>query len=543
MTEQHPDQPEYLEPNAGGPVEKGPSSRRRRGLAVGGAVAALVLVGGGATAAWWWTSDGGDAADALPGDSLVFVGLTLDPSGEQKVEALSTLQKFPALAESLGLDGSPTDVDVKAALVGRLLEESGCDDVSYADDLEPWLGDRMGVSVRGGFTADSADVVVAVEVTDEDAADDGFAALQGCADAQTGGDGEASAVHEVRDGWLYVSDTSEHLDDALAALDEGSLADSTDYADTMAPAGDPGILSAYVSPGIQSAIADFLAEQGQTVPDASESESSLEGVGLQVRFADSSLEVQAGLQLSGDLVHAVDGRSTGGDVLTGLPSDTDAAFALGLPDDYVTTLATAMSAATGLSADELDTELQSSFGLGLDDVQGALGDQLGLALGPGLDLNNALASTSADAYPLALLLGGSADDVQPLLDVLNPVVGYYLGFSTGSQQYSTEQPDDALSVVDLPSGGSAVVTGNDYGDEVAAGGDLGSDPVFAAAVPDADSANGAVFVRLAGSDLAGELLAETGLAESDYAALSAVGGSVSYSDGVATGLLRITTTD
>ena len=86
-----------------------PPAPSRKGLIIGGAVAVLVLAGGGV---WAWTaffSQGPQPAEALPDSTLAYVSIDLDPPGQQKVEAIKTLRKFPAFRDEIGLH---TDDDV-----------------------------------------------------------------------------------------------------------------------------------------------------------------------------------------------------------------------------------------------------------------------------------------------------------------------------------------------------------------------------------------------------------------------------------------------
>ena len=112
-----PATPEYLEAGGGSPLPPAPPAPassgggRRRGLLIGGGVAALAVVGVGAWAAAQFFSTGAQPAEALPAGTLGYASIDLDPSGGQKIEALRTLNKFPAFKDEIGLD---TDDDIRA---------------------------------------------------------------------------------------------------------------------------------------------------------------------------------------------------------------------------------------------------------------------------------------------------------------------------------------------------------------------------------------------------------------------------------------------
>src|SRR3954471_4971700 len=81
----------------GGPSPASPHRGRRWGLVGGAAVAVVALAGATAWAVTQFLGAGAQPATAAPANTLAYVGLDLDPSGGQKIEALRTLRKFPAL--------------------------------------------------------------------------------------------------------------------------------------------------------------------------------------------------------------------------------------------------------------------------------------------------------------------------------------------------------------------------------------------------------------------------------------------------------------
>ncbi len=117
-----------------------PASKGHWGIiAVVASVVAVLLIAGGGFAAWRFFAGGGPRpAEVLPDSTLAVLSVDLDPSGGQKIEAIKTLRKFPSFREH-------TDVDENSDLVKALYDETigpECKDISYADDIKPWIGQR-----------------------------------------------------------------------------------------------------------------------------------------------------------------------------------------------------------------------------------------------------------------------------------------------------------------------------------------------------------------------------------------------------------------
>jgi hypothetical protein len=249
-----PGGPEFLDSHGGGPLRppSGPAKARtgrRTGLIVGGIVALVALGGAGAWAAWSFFSTGPQPAEALPASTMAYVSIDLDPSGGQKIEALRTLRKFPAFEDEVGLD---TDDDVRTWIFEEIQKSAACDDLDYDDDIAPWLGDRMALAAvdTGG---DDPEPVLVLQVTDEDAADEGLQKLQDCA-----GDDGAWAID---DGWALVGASQDTVDDVAADAADSPLSDDEDYTRWTAEAGDPGIAAAYLAPEAGEILAGDL-DQG-----------------------------------------------------------------------------------------------------------------------------------------------------------------------------------------------------------------------------------------------------------------------------------------
>ena len=81
----------------------------------------LAAIGVGAWAAYSFLATGPQPAEALPADTLGYVSIDLDPSGGQKIEALRTLNKFPAFEDEVGID---TDDDIRKAIFDKIQDEA-----------------------------------------------------------------------------------------------------------------------------------------------------------------------------------------------------------------------------------------------------------------------------------------------------------------------------------------------------------------------------------------------------------------------------------
>ena len=497
-------QAEVLEQGRGGPITPQPRTSRRPAVLVAGlGVLGLGLVGGAAFGAYWYLSDGAQAAEAFPADSVGYVGVTLDPSGKQKLAALETLQEFPTIADELDLEGSLEDVDVKRSIVEAVLEEAPCD-LGYDDAVAPWLGERFGAAaVPAGEALPS--MVFAVEVTDPDAADAGVRALLSC----DGSDAESMAGWSVEGDWLLVAETPEIVAEVADAAAEGSLADDEDFRRWTGEAGDEGVLTAYAAPEAPRVLADLGSEFfGGELPGAEELEEldetldDFEGMAAVLRFGDGALEIEAAGAAS-DQADALEAGA--GELVTGLPDDTVLALAAGLGEGWSQAL------------DEEGASLPV-------DVEALLGDVAALAIGPDLDpdaLLGAFFSGDLSDVPVAAITRGDLDEAEEAIAQAGPLAA------------SLEAREAGDRILVGPSG--------PWLDAVEAGGSLGDSDLFTSVVPDADGAGMVAFLDLGVvADLVDQ--AAPGVEEDrDLAQLGAVGASARVDGDVVRAVLRLTT--
>lgn len=222
----------------------------RRGLpalAIAAAVA-LPVAGCGAGASSSAGGDPGlDPAQSVPASAPLYLEARVHPEGSQQAALDSVSRRL--------LGGQ----DARTAIVAQIDKALGKQGLTYARDLEPWLGDRVGVAVTRLGSGKDADALAVLASRDDDRAQafvDGLASTErayrgasyrvkdakhaaavhehavligteaGVKSAIDAGDGrslaESGAFKEARDevddddlGWLYV-DPSRALDGALS---------------------------------------------------------------------------------------------------------------------------------------------------------------------------------------------------------------------------------------------------------------------------------------------------------------------------------------
>jgi hypothetical protein len=197
----------------------------------------LAVVVGGAFGAYWYLSSGPQPAEALPDTTIAYVSIDLDPSGAQKIEALRTLKKFPALADQLDFN---TDDDIRQRLFEEFRADLDCPGLDYGDDISPWLGDRAALAAVDIGETDPAAVFV-LQVQDADDADAGLSKIRDCSSVGAGG-------WAINGDWAVVAETDDIAKTVSDSAEAASLADDDDYQKWTTAAGDQGIVTMYAAP-------------------------------------------------------------------------------------------------------------------------------------------------------------------------------------------------------------------------------------------------------------------------------------------------------
>lgn len=464
--------------------------RRHRGrvwaVVVVAAVAVVALAGATAWAVVHFLGAGPQPVTAAPANTLAYVGLDLDPSGGQKLEALRIFRKFPALKDELGIASSD---DLEQAVLEKLVKQSSCTGLDYDQDIKPWIGDKVGFGMVPGGQSEGPPVPFGVvQVTDEDKARTGVDALEGC--DSTGG--TKLGIGFIND-YMVVAETDSVATRIVDDVENGSLADDPTYQKWVDRAGGDGILTGYLSPDGATAVASEVGPFGEnltpgpmltstTAADEGPALDDFEGGAVVARFEDESLKVELA---AGGLPTQV---ATGGDSgVTDLPSSTAVAFGFGVSDDYAQKLIDGLRRSMG--SDQVDamlSEVQSSTGLSLpEDLQTLLGDGVSVAVDDSVDLGALFGgSGSPSDLPVGLRINGDPATIMPVLQKLLQSTG------AGSQGLVVEQRDQAV----------ALGLSSDYVKRLADDGDLGGQSRFTQALPDLQNGGGALYVDFDAGD-------------------------------------------
>lgn len=576
---------EYLDSGGGRPLETssaaGGRGGLRKGLLVAGGVVGLAAVGVGAWAAVSFITTGPQPAEALPDDTLAYLSVDLDPSGGQKIEALRTLNKFPAFEDEVGID---TDDDIRKAIFDQIQGELDCDGLDYEDDVEPWLGDRAAVAAVDS-AGETPDPVFVLQVKDAEAADKGMKALQDCA---TGEGGDAEGGWSIEGDWAVIAETDKIAERVSDDAADTSLADDEDFQRWTGEAGASGIVTMYAAP----ALGDYLAEHADDLfgfpfnpmagvgdidcaisepalpPDEEPSSGyapvpgdddaggydscdyegdidtggsaisdelkqtmkDFKGMAGVLRFDDGSIELEfaSDADVAGSNLLASD---AGGDTMTSLPEDTAAAIGVGFSEGWFGDLLEIYQPYLGVDGDleGLIDDIEADTGLVLpEDVETLFGDSAALALGADFDPEAVFESSDGSDVPVALKVDGDPEEIEAVLDKLRD-----------------QFPPDETLVFDSDSEGDTIVIGpnEDFRKEVLDDGGLGDNEVFKDVVREVDDASVVLFVNI--NELEDLIEESMGEFDGDFVdnvkPISGFGISGYVDDGVAHSVARLTT--
>lgn len=458
------------------------TGRGGRGLVMAGAaLGAVVLVGGGAYAATQLLAGGGEQPDTvLPASAAFYASVDVNPSVGQKVAAVRFFQGLDEETKARLDDGEWRE------WVWEQVQDEGDvpADMDFATDIEPWLGDRLGVAVVPRGADQEPIVAVALQVKDGEAA---LETLERLKAQHEDAPAEEQVDYYLDDDYVVLTG-AQMVSDLRAATEQGTLDGHEAYTDDMDELGDAGVASmwadaarlgdldpaALANPALGAA--GMLDGMGEDLGD--EADLMAGRMAATVRLSADSVEVHG-------VSRGVDGLAmpTGDDtarLVDDLPADTAVALSLENGAGWVQA-AWDYYAATFPEQVEEATAAAEEQGFSLpDDLKTVLGDSLALSVGPDIvSAFQGMSETSTEMPPLPVGYR-VATDAEAMVAMLSD--------AGVPPTMLAQRTDDGVLTIGLH---------QPYVDALAAPeGTLGQDATYRAAVADSEEADSVLYVNV-----------------------------------------------
>lgn len=455
------------DPKAGSDTGHPRRSSKMPLVATGAAVAAL-LAGTGVFLGVKLTSSGAQPDTVLPGNTIAYARIDLDPSAGQKIGAFRLVDKLPAMKDSLS-KGNP-----KKAFFEQLKKTDSLRDLDYDRDIAPWLGDRFALAVVPNKDGSKAFPVTAVAVTDEAKARETVDRIAKRArekakevDRSTSGlspvDATQETTHVLRDGFLLTMPAPEK-DSIVAAIESGSLAKKQNHVDDMKALGDPGVASAWFDP---KPFKQLLPPEFDRGGKTSSNLDSINSTAVAVRVSADHLEIAS-------TAKAPDGKTLPPALkdVTTLPGETAVLFSTsGISENLAKVWQPMLDSAsvTMPTLPQSITDAEKRLGISLPgDLQTVLGRQAEMVL----------AASAFDGNQSGLGLR-TAPDLAKAEDVLSRI-------NASGQTRIAHESKDGYLILGTPDQRKALTEK----------GNLGERPSFTKAMSRLDTANSALYLDL-----------------------------------------------
>ncbi|MER7249977.1 DUF3352 domain-containing protein [Kribbella sp. NPDC000426] len=439
-------------PGYGGQPQWQPEPKKKRGkvIPIIAALAMVLVVAGGGIFAYGKLAGGKQPADVLPGTAVAYARVDLNPSAGQKVAAIRFMMKFPSVKDKLGLTGDKDDLRQK--LFEQIKKSSGDDlaDVDYDKDIKPWLGDRAGIAALPPAEGKrEPDVVVALQVKNQDAANKGMDKLLANEDKKPG--------RAFSDGYMLLSDDQATVDAAVATAKGNPLTKNAKFSADMDKLGEQGFLSGWADvKGIASITGKVDSGQIAGLGDAT--------TAVALRFDASYVELKGIGQ--GDKSIKVNSGADAADLISKLPDSTAGAIAISGGDNLIDTAWQQVQKAGGENLKPMLDRIAEETGLNLpDDLKSLAGKNLAVAMD----------KDTANGPKIAARMETDPAKAEPVVQKLTSLLRQR---SSANIPIETAKDDDTL----------VVSTSKEYADQVLQGGNLGSTDNFKQALPDTKGA-------------------------------------------------------
>ncbi|MEN3361382.1 MAG: hypothetical protein V7637_5364 [Mycobacteriales bacterium] len=459
-------QPDYLGSGyPASPVGRPPRRRRRALWAVVASATAVALTAGGVTAYTLLAGSGVTLDTQLPGDSVAYAEVNLDPPAGQKVAALRFFHHFADLHVQ---ENSP---DLLEGLFEPLLDSPDTQR-QYRENIKPWVGKHAAVAVDP--QGDRGEMVVVIEATDTGKASTGLDTMRRQTHEQFG--------YVIKDKIVVLASSAAVAQAAVTAAGNSSLHDNKTFQGDVKSVGDGGILTAWAD---LAHLDKLTGLTGLTGPAGLPGGGAASGVDLpkatgravaSLKFTDNTADVV--FRTFG--TQQVPAGEAVGPRLGTLPEDTAIAVALSGGDRLVKQAYQQLKDA-GL-ADEI-TSVEKNLGMSLpDDLAALVGSTTVVAVG---------GSSGAPAFG-AIAKTADVDRAKTAAEKVSNKIGESRGLTVRSVGDST-----------------VFASSPDYASKLAGNGGLGNSDLFKSAMPELAGAQFAVYVdvhgvgQLGGGNLSG----------------------------------------
>lgn len=426
-----------------------PEKKRKRGKLIPliAAVAVLLVLGGGGAFAYSRIAGGDQPSSVLPASSVGYVRVDLKPSAGQQVAALRFMRKFPTVRDELSLTGDNDDLRQK--LFEFVKKNSGDDlaDVDFAKDIEPWIGNRVGIAAvpRDG----KPNPVVAVQITDEGKAKAGLDKLFA--------DEEEKPGKAFLGDYVLIAEDQAAADAAANEAKNNPLDKNEKFDKDMSALGEQGFASAWAdTQGLATLAGDELTEdQRKALPAGS--------MAAALRFDDAHVELK-GVVHGDKSLKAESAKAE--EIVTALPDSTAGAFALSDGENLI-----------GKVWEQL--EKSSSGGVDLGKIIRDAGEKYGIALPD--DLKTVLGKNFAVAVDRET--GDNGPNVAAVMKTDPAKAEQVIDKVLAAARKRGELPIEIQKAKNNDT--LVIATSKAYAEKTLQGGKLGDTEAFKAAIPDA----------------------------------------------------------
>ncbi len=427
------------------------------GLAVGGVTLVNVLGGGGA-----------QPEEVFPANAIVFAKLDLSPSVGQKLAVYQFARKFPTSRVKVTTEES----SIKESTFGSIFTGDSGWGLDYKKDVEPWLGDRVGVGVFPDMDSDKKpEVGFAIAVTDQEAAKIALDKV-----VSNAAKNKEKIGYAFADGYVMVSDTTAKAASLVRVGKVTPLTGSAYAADVQKLGSEQiGVAWVDVAASYKAVAQDQASADTLGLLEGAADPKNMSGrlvVGL---HADPSFIELSGkaIDIKGVNALAKGDSATGAGLIASFPADVFGAVSSTGLGKSVGTLYTSLTA----SKDSMEIKPMLDA-LGIDSatqIETLLGDETGVVAGGTLDQPVFAVRTAT----------GEADAAYALVRRILALAE----FDTGGATVEKVQGPDGI-VVGTGSGLIGAITSQ-------SGSKLGSTATFTQVMPDVGQADFAAYLSLA----------------------------------------------